>query len=276
MLGLLSSLALLWVIIYAVNKRRQGKHNRLPLPVYGVSRTQPAKYQIKLRPLHLVIETTAFNLTHDKFSWTLVRNPALKDGLKLFYGFGAVLGIMGMFGGIGTLVWITWKLSYLLLSVPPNGDGLAKRDAVSPPSQGNDLPFHLIVSRSFPSTTHMTAITTGARSHHPSRRPPNPFVLSLHQFMFPRIRARRSRSSVSHFIILHLHQILNLHSQGQCSLGFGGGFVVCFDTFCICFHLLRNHVTTPLYGEVTHSLGRSLPQHPYLRDSLVPWADKVW
>lgn len=169
MLGLLYSLALLWAIVYAVNKRRQEKRNRLPLPAYGLPRTQVAKYQVKLRPLHLVIETTAFNQTHDRFSWTLVRNPALKNGLKFFYGFGAVLGVLGTFGGIGTLVWTTWKLSYLFLSTPPNRDGLVKRDAAPPRSQGDGLPFYLIVSRSFPSTAHMAAITTGARCHHPSR-----------------------------------------------------------------------------------------------------------
>lgn len=150
MLGLLYSLALLWAVIYAVNKRRQDKHDRLPLPVYRVSRTQAAKYQIKLRPLYLIIETTALNQTHDKFSWTLLRNPTLKDGLKIFYGFGAVLAIIGMFGGVGTLVWTVWKLSYILLFAPPTGDGLVKRDAASPTSQGGGLPFYLIVSRSFP------------------------------------------------------------------------------------------------------------------------------
>ena len=150
MLTLLYSLALLWAIIYAVNKRRQEKPNRLPLPAYGVSRTQTAKYQVKVRLLHLIIETTAFNQTHDKFSWTLLRNPVLKDGLKLFYGFGAVLGIIGMFCGVGTLAWTTWKLLYLLLSTPPNRDGLIKRDVASPPSQGGNLPFYLIVSQSFP------------------------------------------------------------------------------------------------------------------------------
>lgn len=145
MLGLLYSLVLLWAIIHVVNKRRQDKRNHLPLPVYGVSRTQTAKYQVKLRPLHLIFETTAFNQTHDKFSWTLLRNPALKDGLKFFYGLGAVLGILGMFAGVGTLVWTTGKLSYLLLSAPPNRDGLAKRDVTSLPSYGGGLPFYLIV-----------------------------------------------------------------------------------------------------------------------------------
>jgi hypothetical protein len=170
MLALLYSLALLWAIIYAVNKRRQEKHSRLPLPVYGVSRTQVANYHVKLRPLHLIIETTAFNQTHDKFSWTLLRNPPLKRSLKLLYTFGAVLGIVGMLGGVGALAWTTLKLSYLLLSsTSPDRDGLVKRDAASQPSQGVGLPFYLIVSPSFPSKTHMVEITTDARCHHPSR-----------------------------------------------------------------------------------------------------------
>lgn len=146
MLGLLYSLVLLWAIIYAVNKRQRGKPNRLPLPAYYTPRSQAVKYQVQLRPFHLIIETTTFNPTHDKFAWTLLRNPALKDVLKSFYGFGAALGIIGMLGGVGILVWTTAKLSYLLLTTPPVGGGLIKRDATAPHPQGRSLPFYLIVS----------------------------------------------------------------------------------------------------------------------------------
>jgi hypothetical protein len=146
MLGLLYSLALLWAIIYAVNKRRKEKPSRLPLPVYGTPRTQTAQYQVKLRLLHLAVETTAFNQTHDKFAWTLLRNPALKDVLRSFYGFGAALCVIGMLGGVGMLVWTNWKLSYLLLSTPPTRDGLLRRDSIPTPPQSDGLPFHLIVS----------------------------------------------------------------------------------------------------------------------------------
>ena len=169
MLGLLYSLTLLWAIIYAFNKRRKEKHGRLPLPVYGVSRPQAAKYLVKLRPLHLTVETTAFNQTHDKFSWSLLRNPPLKNGLKLFYSFGAALGIVGMLGGVAALVWTTLKLSYLLLSTPPNRDRLGKRDIASQPSPAGGLPFYLIVSLSFPSKTRMASITTDAWCHHSPR-----------------------------------------------------------------------------------------------------------
>ena len=146
MLGLLYSLALLWAIIYAVNKRRQEKPNRLSLPVYGTPRTQASQCQVRLRPLHLIVETTAFNQTHDKFAWTLLRNPVLKDVLKSFYGFGAALGVIGMFCAVGMLVWTTWKLSYLLLAAPPTRDGPVKRDAILTPPQSGGLPFYLIVS----------------------------------------------------------------------------------------------------------------------------------
>ena len=147
MLGLLYSLALLWAVIYAVNKRRQEKPSRIPLPVYGTSRAQGAQYQVKLRPFHVIIETTAFNQTHDKFAWTLLRNPASKGVLRPFYGFGAALGVIGMLGGVGMLVWTTWKLSYLLLATPPTGDGLVRRGTTPTPPQTSGLPFYLIVSR---------------------------------------------------------------------------------------------------------------------------------
>lgn len=169
MLGLLYSLALLWAIIYAVNRRRRETSNRLSLPAYRVSRTQAAKYQVKLRPLHLIIETTALNHTHDKFAWTLLRNPALKDALKHFYGFGAVLGIIGMFSGVGMLVWTTWKLSYLLLSTPPTRDGLVKRGLTPSHLQESGLPFYLIVSLSFPSTIQHGYNRADAWCHHPSQ-----------------------------------------------------------------------------------------------------------
>ena len=146
MFGLLYSLALLWAIIYAVNKRRQEKPGRLPLPVYGTPRAQAAQYQVKLRPLHLTVETTAFNQIHDKFAWTLLRNPALKNALRSFYGFGAALCIIGMLGGVGMLVWTTWRLSYLLLAAPPTRDGPVRRDAIPTPQQSGGLPFYLIVS----------------------------------------------------------------------------------------------------------------------------------
>jgi len=146
MFGLLYSLALLWTIIYAVNKHRRGKPGGLPLPAYYIPRAQAAKYQIQLRPLNLVVETTAFNQIHDEFAWTLLRNPTLKSALKSFYGLGAALGVAGMLGGVGTLVWTTWKLSHLLLAIQPAGEGLVKRDATTPPPQGSGLPFYFIVS----------------------------------------------------------------------------------------------------------------------------------
>jgi len=153
MLGLLYSLALLWAVIYAVNKRRRGKSSGLPLPVYYIPRAQAAKYQVQLRPLHLIVETTAFNQTHDKFAWALLRNPGSKTVLKSFYGFGAALGVAGMLGGVGMLVWTIWKLSYLLLAIPPAAEGLVKRGATTPPLQGGGLPFYLIVSSSLLSAT---------------------------------------------------------------------------------------------------------------------------
>lgn len=147
MLGLLYSIALLWAIIYVVDKRRREKLNHIPLPVYGAPRTQAAQCQVKLRPLHLIVETTAFNQTHDKFAWALLRNPALKGALRSFYGLGAALGVVGMLGGVGMLAWTTWKLSYLLLlATPPSGDGLVKRDPPAAPAQGSGLPFYLVVS----------------------------------------------------------------------------------------------------------------------------------
>ena len=150
MLGLLCSLALFWTIIYAANKRRQGKSGGLPLPAYHTPRMQAAKYQVQLKPFHLIVETTAFNQIHDKFAWTLLRNPALKRVLKYFYGFGAALGVAGLLGGVGMLLWTTWKLSCLLLATSLPGGGLAKRDATVTPPRGSALPFYLIVSWSLP------------------------------------------------------------------------------------------------------------------------------
>jgi len=160
MLGLLYSLALLWAIIYAVNRRRQEKPSRIPLPVYGTPRTQAAQYQVKLRPFHLTVETTAFNQIHDKFAWNLLRNPALKVFLKSFYGFGAALCVIGMLGGVGMLVWTIWKLSYLLLAAPPTGDGLVRRDTIPTPPQSGGLPFYLIVSWLLPSMVRLIAAAT--------------------------------------------------------------------------------------------------------------------
>ena len=168
MVGLLYPLALLWAIIYAAEKRRQRKSNRLSLPVYAVSRTQAAKCQVKLRPLYLTIETTLFNQAHDKFAWYLLRNRPLKNILRYFYGFGAVLGLVGMFGGIGTLMWTTWKLSKLLLSAAHTGDGPVKRDAIIPPSHGDGLPFHPIVGLSFSLMVKHDWNHTDTRCHHSS------------------------------------------------------------------------------------------------------------
>ena len=89
----------------------------------------------------------SFNQIHDKFAWSLLRNPMLKDALKSFYGFGAALGVVGMLGGAGMLLWTTWKLSYLLLATPPTGGGLVRRDATPPLPRGDGLPFYLIVSQ---------------------------------------------------------------------------------------------------------------------------------
>jgi len=168
MLRLLSLLALLWAIIYAVNKRRQEKSIRPPLPIYGTPRTQAAQYQVKFRLFHLVVETTAFNQAHDKFAWTLIRNPGLKDVLRSFYNFGAVLGVIGMLGGVGTLVWTTWKLSHLLLATPPAPNGLVRRGATPTPPQGAGLPFYLIVSWPLLSTARYRCSCTGTWCHHAS------------------------------------------------------------------------------------------------------------
>lgn len=169
MFGLLSSLALIWAIIYAVNKRRQQKSSRPPLPVHGTQRTQAAQYQIKFRPFHLIVETTAFNQAHDKFAWTLLRNPALNDVLKSFYDFGAALGVIGMLGGVGTLVWTTWKLSYLLLATPPAKDGLVRRDATPTLPQSGGLPFYLIVSLPLPSSVRHRCSCADTWCHHAPR-----------------------------------------------------------------------------------------------------------
>lgn len=165
MLGPLYSLALLWAIIYAVSKRRQGKPSRLPLPVYGTPRTQAA-HQVKFRPFHLIVETTAFNQAHDRFAWALLRNPALKDALRSFYNFGAASGVIGMLGGVGALLWTAWKLSYLLFATLPTRDGLVRRDATSAPPPSGGLPFYLIVSQLLVSTARQSYSCTDTRCHH--------------------------------------------------------------------------------------------------------------
>ena len=253
MLGLLYSLALLWAIIYAVNKRQRGKPSGLPLPAYSTPRAQAAKYQIRLRPLHLIVETTALNQTHDKFAWTLLRNPTLKSVLKSFYGLGGVLGVTGMLGGVGMLVWTIWKLSYMLLAFPPAGGRLAKRDATTSSPQGSELPFYLIVSWSLlPMTGGCNYI--GTWYHHPSPRPPSPSILALFQFVFPRIWTRCGRSSVSRSN--SRFPVTKFRLQGQCSFDFSRGIPTRISTIRVCLHLFRNHVTTTCHWEVTHSLGR--------------------
>jgi hypothetical protein len=142
-------LALFWLAVHAIYSRFKSSEHILPL-VNNSRRKQRVK--VHLKTVHLRIESTAFNSTHDALSVTLSRRPLIKQFLRLFYDAGVIIGVLGMAISIGLLAHTALQLAQILfLSSPTPAPSLVKRAPVeaspSPPTTSSDaLQIHLLVS----------------------------------------------------------------------------------------------------------------------------------
>ncbi|KAF8066825.1 hypothetical protein FPV67DRAFT_1496653 [Lyophyllum atratum] len=137
-------LTLIWAAIYAVHHllRPSNIHSLLPSSTSSrYSRRSvwnDSTTQVVLKGLHLRIQTTAWNLSHDLLATSLKRKPRLRKALKRGYDLGSVMSFLGMLGAFGFLVVASgmsavslarkiWTLNALPASLEGLGN-LAKRD----------------------------------------------------------------------------------------------------------------------------------------------------
>ena len=73
--------------------------------------------QITHRGIALRFETTAFNRTHDSLGDVLTRRrSAGGQAVRAFYDVGALIGVLGLVGGLALLLWSAIQISASLAS----------------------------------------------------------------------------------------------------------------------------------------------------------------
>lgn len=104
-------LLIFWAIVYALYYLIHPTQQSSLLPTF--SRRSAVSTQVVLTKFHLRVQTTSWNLRHDILSTTLARkqNLKLKKSLQHVYDAGSVLGVIGMLGAVGLLLWTTGQLS---------------------------------------------------------------------------------------------------------------------------------------------------------------------
>lgn len=111
------SLTSIWLAIHTLNElllSRSRSLSLLPTPTSVASRASST--QVLVKKLHLRIQTTRWNILHDKLAARLAsrRSLRLKTILAAFYDVGSVLGLLGMISAIGLLLWTTAQVAFSL------------------------------------------------------------------------------------------------------------------------------------------------------------------
>lgn len=109
-------LTFIWLVIHVLNKFlliRSRDLSLLPTASFG-SRIPTTR--IFLKKLHLRVQTTAWNRHHEKLAARLAGKQSLKAKTLLagFYDAGSALGLLGMIGAIGLLLWTTRDIALSL------------------------------------------------------------------------------------------------------------------------------------------------------------------
>jgi hypothetical protein len=136
-----------WIIIHFLHRKHLFRP-KSPLSSHSYSR-RSAQNHITLQGVHLRLESTALNITHDAFSAYIHRHPKLKIALDFWYGIGVLLGVCGMLAGVCGLGFINYMLlqTFLPQSDTPTTLPALKRapiDASLDTSSGNLEPYLLV------------------------------------------------------------------------------------------------------------------------------------
>ncbi|KAI0712062.1 hypothetical protein C8Q76DRAFT_768815 [Earliella scabrosa] len=151
-----------WLALYALRHHRRQKHRGLSLPApTSVSTSSPELFRtretrVTLRNLHLNIQSTAWNASHQYLAARLKRRDRWRAVLLLAYDIGSVLGVLGMLGSVLLLAWTAVRLAFSWYDPPslphtPSGTAaLHKRDVVAYgtptlSTSAQNAPLHLII-----------------------------------------------------------------------------------------------------------------------------------
>ncbi|KZT06600.1 uncharacterized protein LAESUDRAFT_812593 [Laetiporus sulphureus 93-53] len=113
---LILSIVLFWVCTHLLH-RLLAQRTRSLLPTTAAlritSNTLLAQTTVNLRTAHLVLRTTALNVSHARLSSSLSqkRNRRSREVLKRCYDVGSVLGVIGMAVGLGLVGWTAVQLA---------------------------------------------------------------------------------------------------------------------------------------------------------------------
>jgi S2P endopeptidase len=106
-------LCLIWAAIHALHYMLKPRAQYLlPSPLnhgsnHGRSLWHTSTTRVIVKNLYLRVQTTAWNLHHDVLASKLSssRRTYLRMSLQFFYNTGCVMGILGMIGAFGILLW---------------------------------------------------------------------------------------------------------------------------------------------------------------------------
>ncbi|KAJ6504274.1 hypothetical protein C8R47DRAFT_1104935 [Mycena vitilis] len=127
-LGLPAVLLLVWAIIYGANYFLQHRTSPSLLPTSrGASSLGRRRNhlwdsrttQVVLSKLHVRVQTSAWNSSHDRLSNAIAARPStrLRPALTYFYNAGCILGVLGTAISLGLL---GWNCTRVLLPLIPN------------------------------------------------------------------------------------------------------------------------------------------------------------
>jgi hypothetical protein len=97
-----ASVSILWIALHLFSRSTRG--NVLPI---SASPFQKRHTKVTLKHLYLHVQTTACNRCHEAVSVALRRHDKSKVRwfLTRFYDLGSIVGVLGMLGAFGMLLW---------------------------------------------------------------------------------------------------------------------------------------------------------------------------
>ncbi|KAF9524954.1 peptidase family M50-domain-containing protein [Crepidotus variabilis] len=112
-----------WVCIHGIY-RLLHRHKHVPLPSFVTIGRRPLTRNslgadVKLTSFHLRLSTSKLNARHDQFASYLLQreNQNIKSLLQSLYGFGVLLGVLGMVTAVICLLWMATSSVWYLLEI---------------------------------------------------------------------------------------------------------------------------------------------------------------
>jgi S2P endopeptidase len=107
------SLTILWLAIHALDRLVRTHHRKHASILPSTSaRNNINTTHVTLHHIHLRIQTTTLNSTHERLSsaFSTKRFERLRNLLCWFYDLGSGVGVVGMVVGVSVLVWTVGEL----------------------------------------------------------------------------------------------------------------------------------------------------------------------